>query len=261
MDIAEALSRLPLWGFALLVLALCVGCEKLGGAWGRAAAQGGNAEPESSLGSHVGALLGLLAFTLAFTFSLAADRFNARKQLVLDESNAIGTTYLRASLLPPPTNLEVRGLLREYTALRVGVTRANVGEVARRSEEIHGELWRKVEQVSREPMDPPIRALFIDATNQLIDLHQSRKTVGLQYRIPGTVWLILLLLTAISMLVVGYQGGGAGRRPLRGAPVLAVAFALMLVLIADLDRANEGMLRVSMQALVDLQASMAADSP
>ena len=81
---------------------------------GNRPAQKSEREPEAPLGSFVGAMLGLLAFILAFTFGMTASRFDARRQLVLEESNAIGTTYLRAGLLPQTQGLEVRRLLREY---------------------------------------------------------------------------------------------------------------------------------------------------
>jgi hypothetical protein len=261
MDFAEWFNRVPIWGVFALTLALCVGMVEAGAAVSRAALRRSDKDPETPLGSMVGALLGLLAFTLAVTFSMASDRFAARKELVLQESNAIGTTYLRAALLPPKEGLEIRRLLREYTALRVTVSKQNALDVAQKSQALHGRLWAQVKLLAAEPMDSELRSLFIDALNETIDLHQSRKTVGLQYRLPGTVWLALYLLITLSMLAVGYQGGMSGVRHVRGASVLGLAFSLMIMMIADLDRPGEGFLQVNQQALIDVQASMAADSP
>ena len=67
----------------------------------------------------VAATLGLLAFILAFTFGLAASRFDSRMQVLLDEANAIGTTYLRAGMLPEQGK-QIRALLREYADARLG---------------------------------------------------------------------------------------------------------------------------------------------
>jgi hypothetical protein len=261
MDFGELLSRIPLWGIFVLTLALCLGAVEIGAAYSRAALRKSDKDPEAPLGSLVGSLLGLLAFTLALTFSMAAARFDTRKQLVLDESNAIGTTYLRAGLLPPKEGLAIRALLREYTALRASVSKENAAEVSRRSEQIHGLLWAQTKQLALEPMDSEIRSLFILSLNETIDLHQSRKTIGLQRRIPGSIWAVLYLLTTLSMLAVGYQVGMSGVRRLRGAPVLAAAFSLVFLLIADLDRPGEGFLHVSQQPLIDVQHSMAGDSP
>jgi hypothetical protein len=260
MDPADWMAALPLWGVFVFTLLLCLGSEEVGTALSRAALRRSK-DPDAPLGSLVGALLGLLAFTLALTFSMAAGRFDTRKELVLQESNAIGTTYLRAALLPPKEGLPIRSLLREYTALRLATRQENIATVVQKSEQIHTQLWAQTRLLAREDMDSEIRSLFIASLNELIDLHQSRKTHALQYRIPGPVWAILFLLTVLSMTAVGYQGGMSGVRRLRGAPVLAVAFALMLLMIADLDRATDGFLKVSQQPLVDVQQSMKHDSP
>jgi hypothetical protein len=153
MDFAGWINSVPIWGVFALTVALCVVAVEIGAAYSRAALRRSDKEPEAPLGSMVGSLLGLLAFTLAFTFSMAADRFSARKALVLQESNAIGTTYLRAGLLPPKEGLEIRRLLREYTALRVSVSKQNAAEVAKQSEAIHGRLWAQTKLVAGEAMD------------------------------------------------------------------------------------------------------------
>ena len=70
----------------------------------------------------VGAMLGLLAFILAFTFGLVAARFDTRRQVLLDEANAIGTTYLRAGMLPEQGE-KIRALLRDYVSVRLNAVR------------------------------------------------------------------------------------------------------------------------------------------
>jgi hypothetical protein len=99
-------------------------------------------ELDATAGAIVGTTLGLLAFTLAFTFAMAAARFDTRKQFVVDEANAVGTTYLHALMLPAPQSSEVRRMLREYTDARLELGR-NPGEASpalARSEELHAEL-------------------------------------------------------------------------------------------------------------------------
>src|SRR5689334_8322260 len=99
---------LQLWAVFVLTLAVCIGSAEAGAVLaGIAIHKKKLHEPEAPLGALVGAMLGLLAFILAFTFGMTGSRFDARKQLVLDEANAIGTTYLRAGLLPEKQGLEV----------------------------------------------------------------------------------------------------------------------------------------------------------
>lgn len=252
---------LPLWAVFVLTMAICMGAVEAGAVLAGMAMRHREKEPDAPLGSLVGAVLGLLAFILAFTFGMTASRFDARKQLVLQEANAIGTTYLRAELLPPPQRFEVRRLLREYADIRLNGTIENVREVLTKSEEIHGHLWSQTKLLAAEEMDSEIRSLFIASLNELIELHQSRVTTGLQYRIPATVWMAVYLLSVLSMLAVGYQVGMSGMRRLRGTPVLTGSFALVILMIADIDRPGEGLIRVSQQPIADVQRMMLRNSP
>jgi hypothetical protein len=262
MEFGNWVGILPVWAVFVVTLAISIGAAE-GGALLAASAvrRKGEKEPEAPLGSLVGAMLGLLAFILAFTFGLAGSRFDARKQLVLEEANALGTTYLRAGLLPPKQGLEVQLLLRQYAEIRLTTTVENVQESLGKSEEIHGRLWFQAKALVAEDMDSEVRSLFIASLNELIDLHQSRLTVGIQNRIPATVWLSVYLLAALSMLALGYQVGMAGTRRMWGTPVLAVAFSLVIAMIADVDRPGEGLIRVSQQPIADVQRMMQRESP
>lgn len=262
MDLGEWITKLPLWTVFVLTLGICIGAVEAGSTLAAAALRRRNErEPDAPLGSVVGALLGLLAFILAFTFGMTASRFDARRQLVLDEANALGTTYLRAGLLPQTQGLEIRKQLREYVGIRLQITVENIEETLKKSEDIQGRVWSQAKSLVQEDMDSEIRSLFIVSLNELIDLHQSRKTVALQYRIPGTVWLAVYLLSMLSMLAVGYQVGMSGMRRLRGTPILAASFSLVILLIADIDRPDEGLMRVSQQPIADVQQMMLSDSP
>ena len=107
-------------------------------------------EKQAPVGTMVGATLGLRAFILAFTFGLAASRFDARRQVLLDEANAIGTTYLRAGILPERTE-EIRVLLRNYVETRLEAVRSdNIEEGIRRSESIQHQLWGNAEAIGQK---------------------------------------------------------------------------------------------------------------
>ena len=113
------LDVLPLWGLFLAIVVLVLAAIEGGYRLGSYRHRQSGREKEAPVGAMVGATLGLLAFMLAFTFGMAASRFDTRKQLVLDEANAIGTTYLRAAMLPERRD-EIRALLR--AANRTAVT-------------------------------------------------------------------------------------------------------------------------------------------
>jgi hypothetical protein len=97
-------------------------------------------DQETSVSAIVGATTALLAFLLAFTFGLAASRFDARRALLLDEINAIETTFLRTGLIPEPHGAAVRALLKEYVDIRVELARhpENTEQLIQRSEQLQG---------------------------------------------------------------------------------------------------------------------------
>ena len=107
----------PLWGIFLATIVLVMFAIGAGFLVGRRRRPREDGKSDSS-GVIVGAAMGLLAFMLGFTFNAAAVRYDARKNLVMEEVNAIGTTWLRAGLLPEPYRADIRGLLREYVNLR-----------------------------------------------------------------------------------------------------------------------------------------------
>ena len=164
----------------------------------------------------VGASLGLLALLLAFTFGLAASRFETRRQVFLDEVNAIGTAYLRAALLAETDRTDARRLLREYVDVRLeGVRSGKVKEAIRRSEELQASLWAKAVALGQKSPTSIVIGLFIQSINEVIDLHTKRVAAGLRSRIPNIIWLVLYTITVLAMAEVGYHSGLAGkRRPL-----------------------------------------------
>jgi hypothetical protein len=262
MSFAAFLNGLPLWGVFCFTGMLILVTVETGFRVGRARRRRREGAAEEPLGPVVGAILGLLAFMLAFTFGIAGSRFEARKRLFLDEVNAIGTASLRAGLLAEPHRSEVRRLFREYVDLRVDLARnpGHLRSVIARSEAIQGELWTHAQALAAEDRDSDIYAIFIESLNTVFDLQTSRLTVAIQYRIPEPIWLMLYLITVVTMLAVGYQFGLAGARPLAGGIVLAVALSAVVWLVADLDRGHEGSLRVGQQPMLDLQQKLHAEA-
>jgi len=256
---SEPPDFVPLW---LLFAGMCVvsglaieAGYRLGG-WRRART---TEEKETPVGAMVGSILALFAFLLAFTFGLAAERYEARKRIILDEANAIGTAYLRTRLLPEPQGTESSRLLREYVDVRVrAIQDGRIAEAVIRSEALHGLLWNQAVEAARVRPNE-ITATYIQALNALIDMHGVRIQVGLRGRIPSVIWLGLTALAVLSMASVGYQAGLSATRRSPAMLVLVLAFSGVVFLIADLNNPLEGFLTVSQEALHDLQASMKAD--
>ena len=250
------LDQLPLWGLFLAIIVLVLAAMEGGYRLGSYRFRQSGHEKAEPVGAMVGATLGLLAFMLAFTFGMAASRFDTRRQLVLDEANAIGTTYLRAAMLPERAD-EVRALLRSYVDVRLeAVQSGRAAEGILQSEDTQNKLWSAATALGVQHPDSIVVGLFVQSLNEVIDLHAKRVTAGLRNRIPGAIWMTLLTLATLSLAAMGYHAGLVGTARSLAVIVVAVTFSAVVLLIADLDRPQEGRLTVSQQALIDVRQSM-----
>jgi uncharacterized membrane protein YeiB len=207
-------------------------------------------------------LLGLLALMVGFTFLMALTRFETRREAVLNEANAIGTTALRARLLPEPHRTESLKLLREYAQIRIdyiptGKSFAEIQPLINRSNNIQEALWQQVKALSAKDTSMVPTGLFIQALNEMID-HQGKRLSALRNYIPGVV---LLSLFGIAAVACGFAGYASGLDPLRTrVPVFITAFLVcsVILVILDLDRPNAGFIAISQQPMIDAVASLSA---
>lgn len=251
------LDFLPLWALFATTLALVVLSVEVGHRFGNYRLRREH-EEEGPIGEMVGATLGLLAFLLAFTFSLAADRFDTRRHLVLEEANAIGTTWLRAGMLPE-RGPEIRALLAEYVDVRLaGVRDDKLADARQRSEMLQARLWDEATVVARAHPDLDIVALFVESLNEVIDINSKRVLAVTLNRLPLAIWASLYLVAVVALAAMGYHAGVVGKNRSFAVLAVAISFSAVLWLIADLDRPREGSLTVSQQPLIDVRASMAA---
>ena len=231
---------------------------------GRAVHKRSNVEKESSVSAVTGSILALVAFMLAFTFSIVASRYDARKELVRNEANAIGTAYLRSDFISEPDRSEAVKLFREYVDLRLAAVQPGNGNKVRDalagSNRIQRQLWHMAVVNARKDMNSDVAALYIESLNSVIDIHALRVSIALQARIPPGIWLVLFMLVFLGVIGVGYQAAIAESGRSLVTVLLTVAFAMVVTLILALDRPQCGYVPVSQQPLIDLQSSMAVDT-
>lgn len=214
-------------------------------------------ETRSQTGTVAGSLLALLGFLIAFTFGMAEARFQERRSLVLEEANAIETTYLRSSFLPEAQRDASRRLLAEYVDDRLDAVRT--GEVEpglRRAKDIHSELWQQAD-AAFEATDLPIAVnLYVQSLNNVIDLHESRVTVAYQKRVPPSIFWALYFVSVVSLAVLGVHFGLQRVRTRVGTGALVLSLWGLLLLIVDLDQPRQRLFSVSQQPLVDVQETI-----
>jgi hypothetical protein len=257
MTFMEIFDTLPLWGVFLLSVTVILVAIEVGFRLGKRARERPSKLGKIQIGSVVAASLGLLGFILAFTYGSVISRYDVRKQLVLNEANAVGTTYLRADVLTDVDRAVVYRILDDYVTLRIVVVQGDnldqVEDFLKKSEELLDELWSVAVTIA-EQNPTPISALFMQSVNQVVDLHQARITVGNDHRMPTIFWFALYGLTLIAMVVGGYDSGlNGGRRSFTALISLTLAFSVVLALVVAIDRPVGQITGVSQAAMVDIQ--------
>ena len=149
------------------------------------------------VGTVVGAGLGLFAFMLAFTFQIASSRYDTRKQLLLNETESIRSTYMKAGLLPDKYRIPSRQLITEYLDLRVKVARnpSFLEEAKVRTTQIQHLLWTIAQALTKEFRNSEVYTLYITSTNELIELYNKRIVIAQQYHIHDVILWVLYFIS------------------------------------------------------------------
>jgi hypothetical protein len=249
------LSSFELW---LIVFAIVLGTTLLGVAIGRWLRRHADSLREP-IGVLQAALLGLVALILAFGLTMAVGRYEARRTAVVDEANAIGTTYLRAQTLREPIRSRSLEDLVRYTDASIRLANAVPGSDDARAaiadgSRLHRSLWRKAgEALDGSPTDSAPR-LYVETLNEMIDM-QTVRVSGLNNRVPSAVLTIELVGAAVGLGLLALYLALVSRGVI--TVVLAAAFVSVLLLITfDLDRPVRGFVTVPDTPLVALRASM-----
>ncbi len=212
-------------------------------------------------GALAGAVYGLLALMIAFTFSGATSRFDTRRHQVVEEANAIGTAYLRLEIVPPAAQPALRDSFRRYLDARIEAYKKLPDLAAARAEldratQFQGEIWARAVAACRMPgSHPSLVVLLLPALNQMIDI---TRTMATQIHPPVIIFAMLVLLALVSAVLAGLDiGHGDSSRWLHTLGYATILSVTVYVII-DIEFPRLGFIRIDAidQVLVDLRASM-----
>jgi hypothetical protein len=242
--------------FGPLVILVLVAAGWAGG-WLRSRQSVASDEAPAPFKTLEGAVLGLLSLLLGFSFAMAVDRYDHRKQLEVDEANAIGTTWLRTALLDEPERTNARQVLRDYVPVRLqffsaGTDRKTVEASLDRATKLQGELW-KLETTSSGP--PTVfRSMYLTSLNECIDISEKRTAAAFEDRIPKAVWILLIFIAVAASVLVGVS------LSMRSPALLLVVPLVMgatLTLILDMDSPRSGFVTVYQSSMQRVAAQIA----
>jgi hypothetical protein len=201
-------------------------------------------------------ILGFMSLLVGFTFSMAQSRFELRRQLVVGESNAIGTAYLRTDLLPHTEAVKSRVLLRAYVDNRLRYYELDrdsteLPSLEHEALKIHTQLWNCA-MVGATGERTALMSLYAASINAVIDVYAVR-LAALRHRVPESVFLTIVVAGFFGLLTLGYSQGMARRIGYLSGFIIAVFITIVLVQIMDIDRQRRGVIRISQESMTDLQ--------
>lgn len=254
------LFRLNLWLLLLLlagVLGVAAGLGLAAGQRIRRSSEG-HREP---LGTVQGTILGLVGLLLAFGLTMAVGRYEDRRALVVQEADAIGTTYLRASLLSEPVRGKSLDLLTAYADDAVLLADAipstdRFETISLAMESAHRDLWALASEADAAEPSANAPRLYIESLNEMIDAHSDR-VASLQNRLPTPVVVLEIAGSAIALGMLALYLTLVGRSATVTALTGLVFLGILLVTL-DLDRPSRGFITVPATPLIDARASMDA---
>jgi len=251
---------------ALALVGLLALAGEIGYRLGRRRRHKPTEQEESQFTSIEVALLALLSLLLGFTFAMALSRFEHRKEMVVREANAIGTAALRAQFLPASDQVEAIELFRRYIEIRLeAVLRTKQSSPARQQLDVETRrlqvgLWKMAATAAgAEPRSVPL-GLFTHAVNQLIDI-KAERDVAVANHVPESVLLLLIGFAILSAGFLGYGNGLAGARIRVPTAIYSLIVVLVILLIFDLDRPQEGLARVSQESMIQLRMTLSSATP
>lgn len=211
-------------------------------------------------GYLLSSVLGLLGLLMAFSFGMVLNRYEARRELVTQEANAIGTAYLRAQLLDEPHRSRLSNLLIEYTQNRIKVvaTRDSSSPYLARNDQLLTEIWAAVRGARQSAFAHGVTTALLLTFNEVTDLNTQRK-VAWSLRVPGEVVTLLLVYLGVTAAVVGHQVDGPRGR--RAALVLFILVALSISVMTDINQPMSGHARDSQEPMRMLLRSLQSQPP
>lgn len=208
---------------------------------------------KSSVNFATAGMMGLLAFLLGVSLSMASDRYQQRRDSVLAEANAIGTAWLRATVATGAEGEAMQRLLRDYTETRIAVVRGNsdgaeTERLNQRTNSLQNELWQRASGIA-ERSPTPISGLLLSSLNEMIDLSLTNRR-NFTSHVPAYVLRLLLTVSIFAVGAVGYGFGLVGSRQPGLSVLLLGVWTLAIVLIVDIDRPQSGEVRIDPAPLV-----------
>lgn len=207
----------------------------------------------TGVGFITAGMLGLLAFLLGISLSMAQGAHEKRREAILAEANAIGTAWLRSGLIAEELGDELRRKIRAYAGQRIAAIENarrldDVGRLAEEAQPLANAIWADVERATKSRADA-ITGSLVAAVNEMFDRATDVRR-HFATRVPRHVLRLLLWASILSVIAMGYHFAMTGRRQFFLSSVLIAMWAGAVVLIVDINRPGQGWVRVGAEPIL-----------
>lgn len=246
------INLLLAWAILFALLAAAGECGFRLGRWRVAARRLTGEAEQTGVSTVTASMFALLAFTLGLTISFAENRFEARRDLVVQEANTIGTAWLRAHLVGEPEGVALGALIEDYAKVRRDFTasdrESDAAALVTRTSALQTEMWRLATDLARRA-PTPITASLISALNEMFDASLAQR-FAFASRLPASLALALLVGSMVAFGAMGYLLGATGNRQFALSALSLLMWAGAMVLVMDFNRGRLGSIRVDPVPLV-----------
>ena len=218
-----------------------------------------NCKPcKEHISTLLSSLLGMLALILGFSFSIALERHGSRSEAVIEEANAIGTAYLRTTLMPEGYRQQAQKLFVKYLDVRLKESHFNLTQREEReilnlqANKLQMQLWNSVSQAAVHDPNPVTTGLSVQALNEMIDAY-GKRYAELNRHIPELVLWLLFLAFIIFGGMLGYTAGISNHQPSKVVYVMLTIVVLVMYLVMDLDRPRRGLIHIDQTPMQSLK--------
>ncbi len=216
-------------------------------------------EESTSNNTIVASLFGLLGFLLAFTFGMSGNRFDNRREAIVNEANAIGTATLRADLYTDSVRTALRKDFKAYIEARIlyyeaGRDESKIERANQDADSIGRLLWQRVSLLARDKENMVQSNQMIPALNDMLDSGTARNT-GEKARVPDSIVIMLFILSITSAFYIGYSSAGKGKLDWFIVTGFCLLTAIVIYITLDLDRPRRGLIKMDSnhQTMIDLR--------
>jgi hypothetical protein len=255
----EFFNSIPTWFFCLFLIAVMYLANEVGYRAGLRSRRQQTEDTKTASNAVKGAIFGLGALMLGFSFSMASSRFEERQHFVLQEANDLGTCYLRFDLIAEPNKTIGKNSIEKMVNLRLeifekGLDHDEVSRIAVAIDQEAKAVWSAIESTKQKDASSLISSQIVPAANSVIDNITNRNWLA-RKRLPGVILFLLAITLIVTALLIGHSSGQGELRQRGLWLALDILMSVVVFVIIDLDRPRQGLIQTDHGPLIELRNS------